>query len=118
MTKNEMDQVLSRVDEAAAKTRRHFDDKAGETQRHFDVVAEGLRSQIQTVAEGHQALAAGQARIEERFGSLENRIDRLESEIKAMLRLSFVELERRVLGLEATVTTLVGRVERLESSHS
>jgi hypothetical protein len=89
-----------------------------EIRRHFDVVAEGLGSKIAVVAKGHQTLAAGQERLGERFGLLEKRIDRLEGEIKAMLRLSFVELERRVLALETAVMTLAGRVERLESSHS
>lgn len=89
-----------------------------EIKRHFDVVAEALGSRIGAVAEGHQILAEGQARLLEQMGKVEHRIDRLESEIKAMLRLLFVELERCVLGLEATVTKLVDRVERLETSSS
>ena len=93
-------------------------DEINEIKRHFDVVAEALGGRIGAVAEGHQVPAEGQARLLEKMGTLEHRIDRLESEIKAMLRLSFVELERRVLGLEATVTKLVDRVERLETSSS
>jgi hypothetical protein len=89
-----------------------------EIKRHFDIVAEGLGSRIAAVAEGHQVLAEGQDKLLQRMGGLEQRIDRLEGEIKAMLRLSFVELERRVMGLEATVMKLVERVDRLESGPS
>ena len=93
-------------------------DEMEEIKRHFDVVAKGLGSRIGTVAEGHQILVDGQGKVLQRMGDLEHRIDRLESEIKAMLRLSFVELERRVLGLETTVTKLIDRVERLETGSS
>ncbi len=89
-----------------------------DVKRHFDVVAEVLLGKLAPVAEGQQLLAEGQHKLDERFGGLERRIDRLEGEIKAMLRLSFVELERRVLALETAVTGLAGRVERLEGPHS
>jgi predicted nuclease with TOPRIM domain len=79
-----------------------------EIKRHFNVVAEGLRSEIRTVAEG---LATNE------------KIDRLEShladelnEIKAMIRLSFGELDRRMRSLEGDVASLRARLEKLEAN--
>ena len=64
-----------------------------EIKRHFNVVAEGLRTEIRIVAEGLQGFR------EETAG--EFRAVRGEmSEIRAMIRLSFGELDRRVRALE------------------
>ena len=78
-----------------------------EIKRHFNVVAEGLRSEIRTVAEG---LAA----TNEKIDRLESRIAEELSEIKAMIRLSFGELDRRMRSLESDVTSLRARLEKLE----
>jgi ABC-type molybdenum transport system ATPase subunit/photorepair protein PhrA len=83
-------------------------DEMHEIKRHFDVVAEALTGRIQQVAEGHQVLVSGQSRI---LG----RIDQLESEMKAMLNLSFAELDRRVRVLEQSLGTIERRLERLEA---
>ena len=86
-----------------------------EIKRHFNVVAEGLRSEIRTVAEGVGANT-------DRLDSLDERLDRLESrmteefgEVKAMIRLSFGELDRRMRSLESDVTSLRARLEKLEA---
>ena len=79
-----------------------------EIKRHFNVVAEGLRSEIRTVAEG---LAA----TNEKIDRLESRIAEELSEIKAMIRLSFGELDRRMRSLESDVTSLRARLEKLEA---
>ena len=86
-----------------------------EIKRHFDVVAERLETKIALVAEGHQLLVDGQRRLEGKVDGLEQQMERFEGEIKAMLRLSFAELDRRVQALEATLTALEGRVVRLEA---
>jgi len=86
-----------------------------EIKRHFDVVAERLENRIDLLAEGHQLLAEGQLRLEERMGGLEQGMRRFEGEVKAMLRLSFAELDRRVQALESTLTAIEGRVARLET---
>ncbi|MEX0880188.1 MAG: hypothetical protein WEF99_07160 [Thermoanaerobaculia bacterium] len=97
--------------------------------RHFSVVAEGLRSEIRTLAEGLGANNDRLDRFEGRFDGLEGRLDRFESrldriesrmveefgEIKAMIRLSFGELDRRIRSLEGDVTSLRERLEKLEA---
>jgi chaperonin cofactor prefoldin len=79
-----------------------------EIKRHFNVVAEGLRSEIRTVAEGLEA-------TNEKIDRLESRIAEELSEIKAMIRLSFGELDRRMRSLESDVASLRSRLEKLEA---
>ncbi len=81
---------------------------ADEIKRHFNVVAEGLRSEIRTVAEGLSA-------TNEKIDRLESHIAEELSEIKAMIRLSFGELDRRMRSLEADVSSLRARLEKLEA---
>jgi hypothetical protein len=81
---------------------------ADEIKRHFNVVAEGLRTDIRTVAEGLAATG-------ERFDRLDSRIEAEFNEVKAMIRLSFGELDRRIRSLEADVSSLRARLEKLEA---
>ena len=81
---------------------------AEEIKRHFNVVSEGLRSDFRTVAEG---LAATNGRLDR----IESRMEEEFGEIKAMIRLSFGELDRRIRSLESDVTSLRARLEKLES---
>ncbi len=80
---------------------------AEEIKRHFNVVAEDLRSEIRAVAEG----VAGTS---ERLDRLESRIEDQFNETRAMIRLSFGELDRRLKALESDVSSLRTRLEKLE----
>ena len=66
---------------------------AEEIKRHFNVVAESLRSEIRTVAEG---LEGFQDRVSQEFKGVREELH----EVKAMIRLSFAELDRRMRALE------------------
>lgn len=81
---------------------------AEEIKRHFNVVGEGLRSEIRTLAEGITA-------TNERLDRLESRMAEEFDEIKAMIRLSFGELDRRIRSLESDVSSLRSRLEKLEA---
>jgi predicted nucleic acid-binding Zn-ribbon protein len=81
---------------------------ADEIKRHFNVFADGLLSEIRTVAEGLEA-------TNEKIDHLESRMTEELSEIKAMIRLSFGELDRRISSLESDVASLRSRLERLEA---
>ncbi len=105
-------------------------DTAEEIKRHFNVVAEGLRSEIRTLAEGlgatNERLDRGDARSE----SLEASGSRFQAqvvaefkhlreelaEVKAMIRLSFGQLDSRLSSLESDVQSLRARLDRLEDS--
>ncbi len=78
-----------------------------EIKRHFNVVAEALRSEIRTVAEAQLA-------TNERLDRIEARMAEEFAEVRAMIRLSFGELDRRISSLEADVSSLRARLERLE----
>ena len=86
-----------------------------EIKRHFNVVAEGLRSEIRTVAEGLGANNDRLDRFEERLDRIESRLAEEFGEIKAMIRLSFGELDRRIQYLEKDVSSLRARLERVEA---
>jgi hypothetical protein len=79
-----------------------------EIKRHFSVVAEGLEKKIQLVAEGVSAL-------DERVMSLEEKMDRGFDEVKAMIKFSYAELDRRVASLEAGLAKLEVRVLKVEA---
>lgn len=78
-----------------------------EIKRHFGVVAEDLRSAVAAVAEGHRE-------TQERITRLEGKIDNQFEETRALLRLSYGELDRRVRGLESDLADLRARLERVE----
>ncbi len=79
-----------------------------EIKRHFDVVAEGLEHKIQLVAEGvtnvNEKLERFRQEVQEEF-----------KEVKAMIKFSYAELDRRIRTLEEDFLTLKSRVERLET---
>lgn len=81
---------------------------AEEIKRHFNVVAEGLRSEIRTVAEG---LEGFQERVTLEFREVREELN----EVKAMIRLSFGELDRRMRALENDVSSLRARLEKVEA---
>ncbi len=83
-----------------------------EIKRHFNVIAESLRSEIRAVAESQ---AATNERLDHLEAHLEARIVEESSETRAMIRLSFGELDRRIRSLEADVASLRTRLERLEA---
>lgn len=82
---------------------------AGETRRQFEIVAESLRGEIRLVAEG-VALA------NESIESVGRRMDSEFGEVKAAMKFSFAELDRRIVSLETGFRSLDARVKRLETS--
>ena len=83
-----------------------------EIKRHFGVVAERLESRIHLLAEG---LAHLDEKVERRFTALESQIKNESEETRAMIRLSYTELDRRIRMLESGHADLEARVERLEA---
>lgn len=82
-----------------------------EIKRHFGVVAEALRSDIRQIAEGH-------AVIRHELQEMRNEFRDEFKEVRALLRLSFSQLDERFRALEAEVTTLKTRMDRLEASRA
>ncbi len=80
-----------------------------EIKRHFGVVAESLRSDIRQIAEGHDVIRH----------ELQNQREELREdfkEAKALIQLSFSQLDQRIHTLESGVSALNSRVDRLKSN--
>ena len=82
-----------------------------EIKRHFGVVVEDVRGEVQAVAEGLETL---RDEMHREFSSVRSETAREFEETRALIRLSYGELDRRVTGLETEVADLRTRLERVE----
>jgi hypothetical protein len=96
---HEIKESRRHTDETAEKLRAellgHTDNVAAETRRYFDVVAESLRGDIRRVAEGVATVDAKH----ERFRT---EVAHEFAETRAMIKLSYSELDRRLRAVETT----------------
>jgi len=84
------------------------DAQVDEIKRHFGVVAEALRSDIRQIAEGHSG-------IRREIQGLREELRDEFKEMRALMRLSFSQLDQRIHTLETDISTLKARMDRLES---
>jgi uncharacterized small protein (DUF1192 family) len=82
-----------------------------EIKRHFGVVAESLRSDIRQIAEGHTT-------IRHELQGLRSEFRDEFKEMRALIRLSFSQLDQRIRTLESEIATLKTRMDRLEASRA
>jgi transposase-like protein len=87
------------------------DAQVEEIKRHFGVVAEALRSDIRQIAEGHSGLRRDIQELREEFR------DEFK-EMRALMRLSFSQLDQRIRTLETDILTLKARMDRLENTRA
>jgi predicted nucleic acid-binding Zn-ribbon protein len=80
-----------------------------EIKRHFGVVAESLRSDIRQIAEGHTT-------IRHELQDLRSEFKDEFKEMRALLRLSFSQLDQRIVTLESDISMLKSRMDRLEQA--
>ena len=106
-----------------------------QTRLHFDVVAESLKSDIRLLAEGHgvlvekvDGLGTRMDRLETKVDQLETKVDHLETkldgfivetranfeEVRASIKFSYAELDRRLTFLESGFKDLSARMASLE----
>jgi len=88
------------------------DEQMEEIKRHFGGVAEGLGHKIQLVAEGVVNL---NEKFDREIAALRQEMKSEFSEVKAMIKFSYAELDSRVRAVEETVLSLQARLERLEA---
>ena len=79
-----------------------------QVKRHFNVATEALRADFRTVAE---AVADRGEEFRREFATVRGKIE----EVKAMIRLSYAEIDRRFQALESEVGSLRTRLERVEA---
>lgn len=82
-----------------------------EIKRHFGVIAESLRSEIRQIAKGH-------ATIRHELQGLRDDVRDEFKEMRALMRLSFSQLDQRIHALESDISLLKTRMDRLEASRS
>ena len=70
----------------------------GEVKRHADVIAEDLRDEIRLVAEG---LVATNERLDRRIDGLRSDMKEEFADVRAMIRVSYRDLDQRVTRLES-----------------
>ena len=83
-----------------------------EIKRHFGVVAERLESRIQQIAEG---VAHLDEKLETEISTLRAEMHQEFDETRAMIRLSYAELDRQLRVLETGYSGLESRIQRLEA---
>ncbi len=83
-----------------------------EIKRHFGAVAERLESRIQQIAEG---VAHLDEKLETEISTLRVEMHQEFDETRAMIRLSYAELDRRLRVLETGYSGLESRIQRLEA---
>jgi uncharacterized small protein (DUF1192 family) len=82
-----------------------------EIKRHFGVVAEALRIDIRQIAEGDVTI---RHELHEHRGEIRDEF----KEMRALLRLSFSQLDQRIHTLETDISPLKARMDRLETSRT
>jgi predicted nuclease with TOPRIM domain len=87
------------------------DAQVEEIKRHFGVVAEAPRSDIRQIAEGHSGIRHELQEMRDEFR------DEFK-EIRALMRLSFSQLDQRIRTLETDISTLKARMDRLETNRA
>jgi len=134
MTHDEMDEVIRHFDvvmEAVRSDVRAIGDghvMLSEKIDHLGHEMVGLKEQTAKLDVGLAAVATRTERVEKAVVTLTDRTDRLEheliafraetqhsfAELRAMLKLSYAEIEGRVTRLEGALTEVLGRLERIE----
>ena len=82
-----------------AATKGDLQNFKAEIIHEFHVVSEGLIDQIKLLAEGHSGIL-------HRFDRMEKEDERQHSETRALIKISFSELDRRLSDLESQVKDL------------
>ena len=82
-----------------AATKEDLEKFQQEIIHEFHVISEGLVDQIKLLAEGHSGIL-------HRFDRIEKENERQHSETRALIKISFSELDRRLSDLESQVKDL------------
>ncbi len=78
----------------------------GEIVHEFHVVSEGLIDHIKLLAEGHSGMIDRLDRMGAKLDRMEKENERQHLETRALVKISFSELDRRVSNLESQVNDL------------
>ena len=89
-----------------ALTKKDLQNIKEEIVHQFHIVSEGLVDQIKLLAEGHVGILDRLKEVDERLGRFEQENERQHLETRALVKISFSELDRRLSDLEFQVKDL------------
>jgi len=89
-----------------AATREDLKKFKGEIVHEFHVISEGLIDQIKLPAEGHSGMIDRFDRMDARLDRMEKENERQHLETRALVKISFFELDRRLSDLESQMKDL------------
>jgi hypothetical protein len=81
----------------------------------FHVISEGLIDQIKLLAEGHGGIIDRLNKMDVRLDRMEKENERQHQETRALVKISFSELDRRVSDLESQVKDLQDWKKQVQS---
>ncbi len=90
--------ISTQRDSVTKKDLRTFRD---EIVQQFHIISEGLIDQIKLLAEGHSGIIQRLDRVETRFDKMEEENKREHLETRALIKISFSQLDRRISDLES-----------------
>ena len=83
----------------------------------FHVVSEGTMDHIKLLAEGHSGVIQRLDRVENRFDHMEKENERQHIETRALIKISFSELERRLSDLETQMKEMQEWRKQVQDRH-
>jgi len=80
----------------------------------FHIISEGLIDQIKLLAEGHAGIIDRLKMVDERLDRIEKEGERQHLETRALVKISFTELDRRLTDLESQMKEMQGWKKQVE----
>jgi hypothetical protein len=100
MTKRDLEQVFTGLENRMDNKFQGLEERVV---NQFHIISVGLVDQIKLLAEGHVGLLERLNHIDERLDKMERENERHHLETRALIKLSFAELDRRLTELETQV---------------
>ena len=113
--RTEVSTLRTDTEKGMAELRSEMKDMENRVLHQFHITAEALRDDIKLVAEGVMTL---NEKVEREMSQFRKEMAYSHEELKAMIKFSYSELDRRITTLEHDLENLKRRVEKIERSSS
>ena len=104
--------MTDRKDNVTKKDLENFKD---EIIHHFHIISEGLTDQIKLLAEGHSGIFQRLDQVETRLEQIGEENEHQHLETRALVKISFTELDKRLSNLETQVKELQDWRKQIEA---
>jgi hypothetical protein len=98
LTKRDLEQIFKRFEKRQDEKTKAFEKRVVD---QFHIISEGLIDQIKLLAEGHSGIINRLDMVDERLDRMEKENERQHLETRALVKISFTELDRRLTDLES-----------------